>query len=317
LVIFIFVSSQTGFSVHSRYIIPALPFFFIWISKVGRVFEPSQHFEEAKANSDTSGLHSQPLSHNRVRGVVSWLRGRRQPVMAIFVVLALIWSVGSSLSIYPHSLSYFNELAAILPTPADESYPTPIKTHEENQGLLSRIVSVITAGPRNAPRHLLDSNIDWGQDLFYLKDWLDTHSDVTLAGLAVWGSYPATLTGIPQTPMPLPGPIEKQPVSAVTNNRVANQTADDLGPKPGWYALSVNYIYDRDRQYRYFLNFEPVAMAGYSIYIYHITLDDANRVRRELGLPEVKDENERQESKKTVFGRERDNCLQDRCLSAK
>jgi hypothetical protein len=28
-----------------------------------------------------------------------------------------------------------------------------------------------------------------------------------------------------------------------------------------------------------------VAMAGYSIYIYHITIDDANRVRKELELP--------------------------------
>jgi hypothetical protein len=28
-------------------------------------------------------------------------------------------------------------------------------------------------------------------------------------------------------------------------------------------------------------------MAGYSIYIYHITLEDANRVRRGLGLPEL------------------------------
>ena len=31
-------------------------------------------------------------------------------------------------------------------------------------------------------------------------------------------------------------------------------------------------------------------MAGYSIYIYHITLDEANRVRRELGLPELSEE---------------------------
>ena len=59
---------------------------------------------------------------------------------------------------------------------------------------------------------------------------------------------------------------------------------DQFGPKPGWYALSVNNIYSRDRQYRYFLSFEPVAMAGYSIYIYRVTLDEANRVRRELGL---------------------------------
>ena len=46
-------------------------------------------------------------------------------------------------------------------------------------------------------------------------------------------------------------------------------------------------IYGQTQQYRYFLNFRPVAMAGYSIYIYHITLDDANGVRREMGLPEL------------------------------
>jgi hypothetical protein len=57
-------------------------------------------------------------------------------------------------------------------------------------------------------------------------------------------------------------------------------------PPSGWYVLSVNYIYGRDRQYRYFLNFQPVATAGYSIYIYHIKPEEANRVRRELGLKE-------------------------------
>jgi hypothetical protein len=51
--------------------------------------------------------------------------------------------------------------------------------------------------------------------------------------------------------------------------------------------VSVNEIYGRTQQYRYFLRFEPVAMAGYSIYIYHITPDEANRVRRELGLSEL------------------------------
>ena len=49
----------------------------------------------------------------------------------------------------------------------------------------------------------------------------------------------------------------------------------------------MNYIYDRTHHYRYFLHFEPIAMAGYSIYIYHITIDEANRVRRDLGLPEL------------------------------
>jgi hypothetical protein len=149
----------------------------------------------------------------------------------------------------------------------------------------------------------LDSNIDWGQDLLYLKKWLDKHPDAKLAGLAYYGSYPAALAGIPETPHPLAGPGPERAASDSSETDCtagasvphgSNCTAEggcatqQLGPKPGWYALSVNYLYDRSRQYRYFLDhFTPVASAGYSIYIYHITLDEANQVRRELGLPEL------------------------------
>jgi hypothetical protein len=37
--------------------------------------------------------------------------------------------------------------------------------------------------------------------------------------------------------------------------------------------------------YSYFQHFQPIAKAGYSIFIYHFTLEDANRLRREWGLP--------------------------------
>ena len=33
------VSAQTGFSLHGRYILPLLPLLFLWISRVGRLFE--------------------------------------------------------------------------------------------------------------------------------------------------------------------------------------------------------------------------------------------------------------------------------------
>lgn len=241
VVILVFVSSQTGFSVHSRYIIPALPFLFVWTGKVARVFE------------------MRPSTRTRL-------------VIAAAVIVALAWSIGSSLAIYPHSLSYFNELAVVLPTRADVSFPRPVCANDENKGVLSQIVN---AGPCNGPRHLLDSNIDWGQDLLFLKDWLDEHCDVRLDGLAFWGSYSAPLGGIVETPLPPSSPCQQDS---------PNQYNDQRGPKPGWYALSVNYIYSRDQQYRYFLNFQPVAMAGYSIYIYHITIDEVNQVRRKLGL---------------------------------
>ncbi len=195
VVILAFVSSQTGFSVHSRYVIPALPFFFIWMSKVGKA--------------------------------ISW---RIRPVFSTLAITCLIWSIGSSLSVYPHSISYFNELVG---------------------------------GPKNGAKHLLDSNIDWGQDLFYLEKWCKAHPEVTEIKCAVWGSYPLDQTSIPDTGMP---PAQ---------------------PEPGWYALSVNYLYDREKQYRYFLELEPVAIIGYSIYVYHLTEEDANRMRKELGLSEV------------------------------
>ena len=145
--------------------------------------------------------------------------------------LLIAWCLLSSLSFYPNSQSYFN---------------------------------CLIGHPANAPEYMLGSNIDWGQDLFYLENWCKKRPEIQEIRVACWGSYPLELTKIPSTGMP---------------------PAND--PQPGWYALSVNYLYDHERQYRYFLNFEPVARVGYSIYIYHITLEEANRVRREMSLPEI------------------------------
>jgi len=270
----VFVSSQTGFSVHSRYIIPALPFLFIWISKVGKAFT-AEHYKQL------------PRSTLGVR------------FLAVFF---LGWMIVSSMAVYPHSLSYFNELAAVLPTPADTSYPQPVRQGVENRGILSQINYPLSIGARNGPRHLLDSNIDWGQDLFHLKRWLDAHPEVKLDGLAYLCSYPAAQAGIPEMPWPLRGLLNetggqshfrgdntKLGDSIRGAAKIGTVPGAEFGPKPGWYALSVNYIYSRDQEYRYFLNFEPAAMAGYSIYIYHITLEEANRVRREMGLSELQE----------------------------
>ena len=263
-VILILVSSQTGFSVHSRYLIPALPFSFVWVSKVARAFEI--RWEPRPRNQELAEPVSRPAD-------------RRQRMISAIAALAIVWLILSSLALYPHSLSYFNELAVVLPTRGDVTCPQPIGQGDENQGLSSRVRYALSAGARNGARHLLDSNIDWGQDLLYLKDWLDKHPAVELDGLAVSCSYPASLMGLPEALRPPAAPTE----GAVDEKRCGDRSA----PKPGWYALSVNYIYGRDRNYRYFLKLQPAAMAGYSIYIYHITLTEANRIRRGLGLGEL------------------------------
>lgn len=68
------VSSQTGISIHFRYVIPAFGFLFVWSSKAAMVFRSAHR------------------------------------LLAAITAFALAWSIGSSLWYYPHSLSYFNEL---------------------------------------------------------------------------------------------------------------------------------------------------------------------------------------------------------------
>ncbi|MDR0336602.1 MAG: glycosyltransferase family 39 protein [Planctomycetaceae bacterium] len=215
IVLLAFVSSQTGFSVHSRYIIPALPFFFIWISKIGNVFILRKRF------------------------------------LQMIISILLFWSMFSSLWVYPHCISYFNELAAILPTPNEPYSP------QEPEGT-PFIVSLLNAGSRNGGRHLLNSNIDWGQDLFCLERWCLQHPEIHTMRVTRWSSYPLEQTKIPSHGIPAENNLQ-----------------------PGWYALSVNDLYNREKQYRHFLHLKPVARVGYSMYIYHVTPEDANRVRTE------------------------------------
>lgn len=73
-----------------------------------------------------------------------------------------------------------------------------------------------------------------------------------------------------------------------------------FGPRPGYYAISVNHLWGArfvapDGQggfrhatrgdYEYFRLFRPIARAGFSIYIYRITPAEADIVRKRLGLP--------------------------------
>jgi hypothetical protein len=135
---------------------------------------------------------------------------------------------------------------------------------------------------------LLESNIDWGQDLFYLEKWCESHPEAQPIRVAYFGGYPLTRSKI--------GFAGPPPIGAKKEEIGDEADPAAFGPQPGWYAVSVSEIYSRSQRYRYFLYFRPVAMAGYSIYIYHIESDEANLVRQELGLPELRESNELQEA---------------------
>jgi hypothetical protein len=131
-------------------------------------------------------------------------------------------------------------------------------------------------GPYGGHYHLGASNIDWGQDLLYLADWYKAHPKARPMHLAYdLPLIDPKLAGIESLAVPV-GPH---------SSSAGQQMRRELGPMPGWYAVSVNKIHNREKDYDYFLNFQPVAYAGYSMYIYHITPAEANRVRRNLGMP--------------------------------
>ena len=136
-----------------------------------------------------------------------------------------------SLALHPHYLSYFNVLAG---------------------------------GPWNGWRIVVDSNIDWGQDLARVADvmhdrgassvranWLGT------APLEVYGINGRTING---WPWPAEDPL-----------------LDDYyppRPAPGLYALSVTQLLgvylDDPARFAYFQNRQPDARAGYSIFLYEV-----------------------------------------------
>ena len=136
----------------------------------------------------------------------------------------------------------------------------------------------LVGGPEGGHSHLGGSNADWGQDLLYLGQWYGAHREARPLHVA----YDLSLVdpreaGIAWSQVPV-GPH---------SDTADGRAIATLGPLPGWYAVSVNKIHNRERDFDYFLEFKPVAIAGYSIYIYHIGVEEANRVRRKLGLPPV------------------------------
>lgn len=165
--------------------------------------------------------------------------GKRNSGSLVFWLL-VVASV-TSVRFHPHHLAYFNELSG---------------------------------GPENGWQLLSDSNIDWGQDLRALDDYLKQHDEVTDLKLAYFGTFPPGELGIKYSLPP-------------------------LQPEPGWYAISVNIMQGRpnplrkqdgtiqnvfDDPFGYLRFFEPVAKIGESIRVYHVTEEDLKRRRIEMRL---------------------------------
>jgi hypothetical protein len=123
----------------------------------------------------------------------------------------------------------------------------------------------LSGGPIEGPNHLLDSNIDWGQDLRELHEFLRDQK-VDELGLVYFGMVPPARLGFHYRV-----PLSFKQVRAA-------------GTLPsGWYAVSVNFVHGRPHtirdsndevravgayEFSYFERLVPVARIGWSINVY-------------------------------------------------
>ncbi|HVJ66993.1 MAG TPA: glycosyltransferase family 39 protein [Caulifigura sp.] len=121
----------------------------------------------------------------------------------------------------------------------------------------------LAGGPDGGRYHLVDSNLDWGQDLGTLADYM-RREKIDDIGLAYFGTVDPGAMGIK---------FHEPPAQ----------------PVPGVYAISVNFVMGRPHvildgkgnaravnigEFSYFQFFEPVARLGHSIDVYRLTEKD-------------------------------------------
>ena len=154
-----------------------------------------------------------------------WLGGRWLPRVAIALVtiqaLSVLWHG-------PHWLSYFNEAAG---------------------------------GPKRGARWMLSSNLDWGQDWYYLRYWQLGHPEAEPIWLHLYGCHQPDAMGL-------------RGDAAGTNDRLA--------PLPGWHAVSLNFARGQDDRVvgadrpNPFVDRTPDQWIGYSIQLFQIRRVEAS-----------------------------------------
>src|SRR5438067_4424480 len=108
-----------------------------------------------------------------------FFRTQSGKAVAIFAGAMMCWQIIESSLLRPDYLSYFNQ---------------------------------VSGGPKAGYKHLVDSSLDWGQDLPILKNWLDHHFDASASTrlyLAYFGTALPRSYGIEATPLPVDSSTQK------------------------------------------------------------------------------------------------------------
>ncbi len=221
-----------------------------------------------------------PFVYVSVGKLVPWvigLSGRWRWLGGLVVSGSFLASAVASASIYPDYLAYFNWASG---------------------------------GPDRGADHLIDSNIDWGQDLVKLQRWLRQNHPGKPVGLAYFGQINPSIFTLRGDgfewflPPALPGTMDQMDTKVDRSYYVG--PAPRL--RPGLYAVSVSIVkglpwrFDDSRSlvkphepwmhawnshenpkthedaFGYFRELTPVARVGHSIYVYEVSAEDCARL---------------------------------------
>ena len=147
------------------------------------------------------------------------------------VTAMVIWLAIASVVTFPHYLTFFNEIAG---------------------------------GPDNGYKILVDSNLDWGQQLIGLREYM-TQENIPSVKLSYHGTADPTAYGVVHEPLP-----------SYPYNQWTSDTVPDilLNPPSGVYAISANNLqglrFKNHDLYETFRQRKPDAIVGHSIFIYRI-----------------------------------------------
>ena len=161
---------------------------------------------------------------SRITHHASRLASRLLPLASCFLFLA--WLIIGTVSLAPHFLAYFNEIAG---------------------------------GARGGYRYLVDSNLDWGQNLWDLRTWMDEHGEERV-NYAHYSPARPQVYGINAEFLP-PDP------------RAVAFTP--WHPAPGLYAIGATVLqgpYAPDvNTYAWFRGRQPIARLGNALWLYRVS----------------------------------------------
>lgn len=204
-----------------RYVLPIYPFAFVLIGRLATETLPRRRWLEVAAGASA------------------------------------LWYLAGTLSIYPHYLAYFNELAG---------------------------------GPANGYKLLAESNLDWGQDLKGLKAYM-IEKGIDRIALGYFGSADANYYGIDYDYLPSVGLAPKKAGQRWWYEIDPEQIGDDSRPS-GRFAVSVALIQGArwlgrlfEPTYGWLRDHEPIDTIGYTIHIYDIPRAPERAPSIELGDP--------------------------------